>query len=170
MSRILFIAGISIAGAIILRTFLVEGIYVASASMEPTLSIGNHYFAEKISYKFRKPARGEIVVLESPVRKKRYIVKRIIALPCERIKIENKNVFIDGKLLSEPYVRHSRDSEILEGDNLPEITVPENSYFVLGDNRDESDDSSVWKDQSTGERVYFVPERNIKSRLIILFN
>jgi signal peptidase I len=68
--------------------------------------------------------------------------------------------------LEEPYTIYKRANENLAGDNLGPLKVPEDSVFVLGDNRDESYDSTTWKDAKTGKPIYFLPMKNIKGRLI----
>src|SRR3989338_545080 len=166
MRRWLFLIALGAAGAAVFRTFCFEGIYVATASMEPTLPVGTDYFADKLTFKFRHPRRGEIIVLTSPVDSDKELIKRVIATPGESIKIVDKKVYIGGQELKEPYSKYARKSEVLIGDNLEERKVPEDSYFVMGDNRDESEDSATWKDLKTGERIYFVKREQIKGRLM----
>ena len=166
LSRWIFLIALGVAGAVLFRTYGVEGIYVATPSMEPTLPVNTHYFVDKFIFNFRSPRRGEIVLLKSPVNDQKELIKRVIGLPGERIKIDKKKVYIDGQALAEPYVQHIRKDEELEGDTLNETAVPEDSYFVLGDNRDESSDSATWKDAQTGQRIYFVKRDQIKGRLM----
>jgi len=120
------------------RTYGCEGIYVATASMEPTLPVDSHYFTDKLTYAFRAPRRGEVVMFDSPADSEKGLVKRVVGLPGEKIRIEDKHVFINGKELAEPYARYSRQDEILVGDNLEEKTIPEDVFFLMGDNRDVS--------------------------------
>src|SRR5581483_3629811 len=104
-----------------------EGIYIASSSMEPTLPVGAHYFVDKVSPVFRGPRRLEIVVFESPDGKKG-LVKRVIGLPGETLEIRNKRVSINGKPLDEPYAVFKRKDEILMGDNIAPLSIPERCY------------------------------------------
>lgn len=166
MKRWLFLISLSVLGAWIIRSFLFETVSVASGSMEPTLYLGTHYLVNRMVYRIRDPLRGDIVVFRSPVDRKTGTIKRVIAIPGDEVQLRNKKVILNGKLLDEPYAIHKRSSERLQGDNLGPLKVPEGSVFVLGDNRDESFDSSVWKDPNTGSPIYFLPFQSIKGRLI----
>jgi len=134
--------------------------------MEPTLFIGTHYLVNRLTYRFYPPRRGDIIVFRSPVDHQTGYIKRVIGAAGDQIQIKTKQVFLNGKPLDEPYTIHKRASERLVGDNLGPVTVPKDSVFVLGDNRDESFDSSVWKDPKTGEPVYFLSDDDIKGKLI----
>lgn len=136
---------IALAVVLPVRLWVAEPIYVASPSMEPTLKTGTMLILDKVTLRGRPLRRGDIVSFRSPI-EDRDMLKRVVALPGETVEMRNKVVYIDGEALEEPYVVHSRAEERLEGDNLAPVLVPENGYFVLGDNRDESNDSSVWKD------------------------
>ncbi|OGS47390.1 MAG: signal peptidase I [Elusimicrobia bacterium RIFOXYD2_FULL_34_15] len=151
---------------IFVRTFVFEGIYIASDSMLPTLQVDDHFFVDKITYKFRSPKKGEIVVLKSPVTEEKDLVKRIIAVGGDVVTIDNKDVYVNDKKLIESYVRHSRPDEILKGDKIADLKVPENDFFVLGDNRDESNDSRDWIDKKTERHIYFVHRNYIKGKII----
>ena len=142
------------------RAWVVEPITIASASMEPALKVGTLLILDKLSLERRGPKRGEIVSFRSPVDAED-LVKRVIAVPGDIVEIRAKKVFVNGQALDEPYAVHDRPDERLEGDNLGPLTVPAGAYFVLGDNRDESKDSSVWKTAS-GERVYFTPVSSLQ--------
>ena len=153
-ARSAYLLALALAVVLPVRTWVAEPITIASASMEPALRVGTLMVLDKLSLERRGPRRGEVVSFRSPVDAED-LVKRVIAVPGDVVEIRAKRVFVDGKELDEPYVVHDRPQERLEGDDLGPLTVPEGSYFVLGDNRDESKDSSVWKTAS-GERVYFV--------------
>ncbi len=75
-------------------------------------------------------------------------------------------MILNGKPLEEPYTEYKRAQETLAGDNLGPLKVPDDGLFVLGDNRDESFDSTSWKDPKTGSPIYFLPIKNLKGRLI----
>lgn len=165
MKRWLFLIALGVGGGLLLRQVAFEGIYIASPSMEPTLPVGAHYFVNKVAPLYRKPKRLEVVVFTSPIDGKKGLVKRVIGLPGETLEIKNKQVFVDAHPMDEPYAVFKRKDEILVGDNIPALQIPEDSYFVMGDNRDESGDSRDWKDPS-GKPMYFVTEKQIQGILI----
>jgi signal peptidase I len=152
----------AIALAIVLpvRFWVAEPIYVASPSMEPSLKTGTLMVLDKLTLRLRPPRRGDVLSFRSPVGELD-MLKRVIALPGETVEMREKAVFIDGKPLDEPYAVHSRAGERLEGDNMGPLLVPVSGFFVLGDNRDESNDSTVWKD-SDGNPVRFLRLRLIQ--------
>lgn len=136
---------IAVAVVLPVRTWVAEPVYVASPSMEPSLRTGTLLILDKLTLRLRPPRRGDVLSFRSPVADQD-LLKRVIALPGETVEMREKSVFINGKALEEPYAVHSRAGERLEGDTFAPLVVPPQSYFVLGDNRDESSDSSVWKD------------------------
>lgn len=166
MKRWLYLISIGVAGGLVFRSLFFEGIYVASPSMEPALPVGTHYFLDKITLKLRLPRRGEIVVISSPINENIDLIKRVIGLPGETIFIKDKKVYINDQLLQEPYARYKRKDEVLVGDNIPPMKIPEDSFFVMGDNRDESGDSSSWKDTHSGAPIFFIKRKEIKGRLL----
>jgi signal peptidase I len=97
-------------------------------SMEPTIASGDLIFINRLAYRFRQPRRGDILAVRLAGRSVVY-VKRLIALPGERLKFANGAVFINGVLLNEPYARKREDW------SLPEVTLGPDDYFVVGDNR-----------------------------------
>jgi len=160
VGRALFLVGLALAVVLPVRAWIAEPITIASASMEPTLPVGTLMILDKWSLSGRRPRRGEIVSFRSPVESED-LVKRVIAIPGDTIEIREKKVILNDRPLTEPYAVHDRPNEHLEGDDLGPLTVPQGSYFVLGDNRDESNDSSVWR-SSSGERVYFTPASSLQ--------
>lgn len=154
LRRLAFLLAVALAVVLPLRAWVFVPITIASPSMEPTLEVGTLLILDKWTLSGRGPHRGEIISFRSPVGPED-LVKRVIALPGETVEMRAKKVFIDGGELSEPYAVHSRSQERLEGDDLAPLAVPDRCYFVLGDNRDESKDSSVWRGPS-GERIHFV--------------
>jgi signal peptidase I len=155
LGRVVVLALLSIAVVWPVRAFVGEPISVASGSMEPTLPVGRHLFVDKLTLRLRAPRRGEVILLKKPVGDQEEMLKRVIALPGDVVEIKEKFVVLNGRLLDEPFTVHRRPNERLDGDNLGPLTVPPGHVFVLGDNRDESDDSAVWRRE--GERIPFLP-------------
>ena len=142
--------------ALFIRTFVVQAFKIPSGSMIPTLLIGDHILVNKFIYGIKNPFTGtvlipvkdierkDVIVFKYPVNPDQDFIKRVIGLPGDTIVIKNKEVYINGN----PLVVDSaiyRNPLILSGqlqprDNLGPITVPEHSYFVMGDNRDNSHD------------------------------
>ena len=154
LGRLFFLLALSVAVVLPLRAWVAEPITIASPSMEPTLRVGTLLILDKWTLSGRGPRRGDIISFRSPVGTED-LVKRVVAVPGETVELRRKKVFVEGRELVEPYAVHSRPDESLEGDDLAPLIVPDGCYFVLGDNRDESKDSSVWNGLD-GRRVYFV--------------
>lgn len=138
-------------------TFLLQSFVIPTGSMEDNILVGDHILVDKVAYAnslgtldsimlpILEIKRGMIVTFKSPAELEKEYVKRVIGLPGERIKIVNKKVYINNKPLDEPYT-FFKDPNIQTSyrDNLPEFKVPENYYFCMGDNRDNSYDSRFW--------------------------
>ncbi len=153
--RLLFLILLAVIGAGGIRLFAVEGIYVASGSMEPTLKVGAFLFLDKLTLLVADPKRGDIVVFKAPIEPHEEMIKRVIAVGGDRVEMKNKKVFVNGEEIDEPYVQHTRGRETLRGDSFEEETVPEGYIFLLGDNRDESNDASSWRTED-GTPIRFV--------------
>ena len=138
-------------------TFLLQSFVIPTGSMEDNILIGDHILVDKVAYAGslgkldgfmfprREIRRGMIVTFKSPPELEKEYVKRVIALPGERIKIVNKKVYIDDQPLEEPYTFFKDQRiEMSYRDNFPAFKVPENHYFCMGDNRDNSYDSRFW--------------------------
>jgi len=137
---------------VLLRTYAVQSFYIPSASMETTLQVGDRIVVNKLSYHFHGVHRGDIVVFKRPpleLQDFQDLVKRVIGLPGESVSTQNGHVYIDGKLLSEPWLPPGPTSytgALPEGQhpqfNMPgPVSVPGGQYFVMGDNRTNSEDS-----------------------------
>ncbi|MCD4760648.1 signal peptidase I [bacterium] len=126
---------ISLAIILPIRLFLVQPFYVEGASMEPNFYQNEYLIIDELSYRFNQPQRGEVIIFKNPKNTKAYFIKRIIGLPGEEVELKEGVVFVDGEKLSEPYIEHfSSDSHSL-------LTLAEDEYFVMGDNRTNSLDS-----------------------------
>jgi len=181
--------------AIFVITFVVQAFQIPSESMERTLLIGDYLLVDKLSYgggnrlwdhllPYRQVARGDIIVFHYPVNPSEHFVKRVIAIPGDRVRLINTRVYINGKPLNEPYALYTSQLHDSFRDDFPrlnvpvpglegtwwlqmkklvddgELIVPEGDYFVLGDNRDESLDSRYWG---------FVPRANVVGRPLIIY-
>ena len=181
--------------AIFVITFIVQAFQIPSESMENTLLVGDYLLVDKLCYggrglgdhlmPYQKIARGDVIVFHYPVDPKQHFVKRVIGVPGDRLRMMNKTVYINGKPLTEPYVRFLEPPSNLFRDNFPrtdmpiiygmegkwwlemrklvedgELIVPQGNYFVMGDNRDDSQDSRYWG---------FVPRENIIGRPLLIY-
>jgi signal peptidase I len=123
--------------ALIIRTFIVQVYQVEGPSMEPTLYTGERLLVNKLVYRFRNPAPGEIVVLKDPQRPNRELIKRVIAVEGEVVEVRKGVVYINGQPLREPYINTVGNRQ----DDMKPLTVPKGYIFVMGDNRGWSYDS-----------------------------
>jgi len=148
----LVILAIVLVCTVLLRTFVVQSFSIPSLSMSPTLQVGDRIIVDKLSYGFGSIHRGDIVVFRRPpLEDQEYadLVKRVIGLPGETISASDGHVYIDGKRLSEPWLPPGPQSYTgpLPGDahqqfNLPgPVKIPPGEYYVMGDNRENSEDS-----------------------------
>jgi signal peptidase I len=174
-------------------TNLVQAFVIPTGSMEDTLLIGDHLLVDKLAYApqgpvskfvlpYSEPKRGDIIVFRYPIDIQQTFVKRCIGVPGDRIKLVNKQLYLNGRAVNEPYVYHKSEMMDSYRDNFPgepnvrvpdaaidmltnhlkndEIVVPADAYFAMGDNRDSSLDSRYWG---------FVPRRNIIGKPLIIY-
>lgn len=133
--EVILIAAVTV---FLIRTFLVQPFLVSGASMEPNFANGNYLLIDEITFRFREPERGEVIVFRSP-NEATFFIKRIIGLPVEHLVIRNNQVFINGKLLSEKYLPTDFKTA-----GVVDVTLGSDEFFVLGDNRYNSFDSRNW--------------------------
>jgi signal peptidase I len=188
----------SVAGTVVIAvfvvTFLVQAFTIPSESMEQTLLIGDYLLVDKFCYggnsgwnrllPYRRIRRGDIIVFHYPVNPAQDFVKRVVALPGDRLRLINKRVFVNGVPLREPYTQYNDKLSNVYLDDFPQtsspalevdakwwkempklvedhqLIIPEGHYFVLGDNRDDSRDSRFWG---------FVPRENIIGRPLLIY-
>ena len=171
--------------ALFITTYIVHPMSVPTPSMEPTILVGDRVLVDKFTIRngfySRLPLgpvheikRHDIVVCKSPIQPDILLVKRVIGLPGETLEIRDKIVYIQGAPLNESYKTHSDEHIYAEGgpnsliqmdrDNYKAITIPEDNYFVMGDNRNNSTDSRYWGFLKEGEQL-----DHIKIRVLDIF-
>jgi signal peptidase I len=174
-------------------TTLVQAFVIPTGSMEDTLLIGDHLLVDKLAYAppgpiskhllpYSEVKRGDIIVFRYPIDIRQTFVKRVVGIPGDRIKVIQKQLFLNGKQVQEPYKYHKTEYFDSYRDNFPsepnvrlydpaiemlrdhvkdgEVVVPPNHYFAMGDNRDSSLDSRYWG---------FVPRENIIGKPLIIY-
>lgn len=164
---------IAVILALVIRFFAVQAYKIPSGSMLETLQIGDYLLVTRFNYAVKvpftdieivrtgEPEHGDIIVFRYPLDPSQDYIKRVIGLPGDTIEIRNKQIFRNGQLIREPYVRIAKPWSNIPGvDTFGKITVPPDSYFAMGDNRDESADSRAWG---------FVPRKNIQGKALIIY-
>ena len=139
------------AAAIFIRTFIFEPVQCIGISMYPTLVGGEGMFTEKLTYTVSAPQRDDIIICRYPYHTEK-CVKRVIAVPGDRISISDGAIYLNGERLDES----AYWSGYIEDSEMPEVTVPERSLFVVGDNRNHSGDS---------RHVGFIPYCQVKGKV-----
>ncbi len=131
-----------------IRFFVAQPFVVSGGSMDPTFANGQYIIVDQISYRFENPKRGDVIIFRYPLDTKKFFIKRIIGLPSETIEIRGGKVLVTDKegkkslSLEEPYI-YAPNSTISIGSHNT-ITLKDDEYFVMGDNRTESSDSRIW--------------------------
>lgn len=181
--------------AIFVITFLLQAFQIPSASMEGTLLTGDYLLVDKSTYgggagpagrllPYEPVRRGDVIVFHSPVKPELYFVKRVVGVPGDRVRIADKQLFVNSRIVLEDYTQHQLGTDAYR-DNFPQfrfasanvnadwwremrrltnaqgdLVVPAGRYFVLGDNRDDSQDSRYWG---------LVPRENIVGRPLLIY-
>lgn len=161
------VALIAIVSVFLIRTFLVQPFLVSGASMEPNFSNGDYLLVDEITYKFRLPERGEVVVFKYPNNESTFFIKRVIGLPGERVVVQNDEVIIYNS--ENPSGFNPQEYYLQKGAKTTgnqDVTLKEGEYFVLGDNRSASFDSRSWGVLSEKEiiglaRIRLWPVKNL---------
>jgi signal peptidase I len=164
--------------ALFVRTFVVQAFKIPTGSMENNLLIGDHLLVNKFVFaptlsRFERAllpidpiTRGDVVVFKYPVEPERDFIKRVIGLPGDTIELKKKRVFVNGTQLDEPYVRYLSPPEESSEDDFDlrvqygPVTVPADQYFMMGDNRDNSQDSRYWG---------FMPRNYVKGKALFIY-
>jgi signal peptidase I len=157
----LFTILVAILLAMVIRSFVAESRYIPSPSMVPTLYPGDRIVVEKLSYWVRSPHLGDVVVFRPPAQLQaagypadQAFIKRVIAVEGQTVQVHQGLVYVDQTPLKEPYIAEPPAYE------MPAVRVPEGMLFMMGDNRNNSNDSHVWG---------FLPRENIIGRANIRF-
>ena len=167
---------VAVVLALFIRTFVVQAFKIPSGSMQPTLLVGDHILVNKFIYGVKipfmdktaipitAPKRGDVVVFKFPEDPKKDFIKRVIGIEGDILEIRDKKVFLNNHPMEDEYGTHM-DPHIIPGtarprDNFGPVTVPSNSLFVMGDNRDHSYDSRFWK---------FVDLSKVKGKAFIIY-
>jgi signal peptidase I len=173
---------IAVILALFIRTFVVQAFKIPTGSMEENLLIGDHLLVNKLVFgptatdleRKLLPVgtirRRDVIVFKYPEEPDRDFIKRVIGLPGETVEVRGKKVYIDGNALDEPYAHYlqpittpSEFHEVTSFDvreRYGPVTVPANQFFVMGDNRDNSQDSRYWG---------FLPRENIKGKALLIY-
>ncbi len=136
-------------------TFIVQAFYIPSGSMEPTLMVNDRILVAKFIYRFEPVRRGDVIVFRYPLNPQRDFVKRVVGLPGEMVALKEGVVYINGEPVSEKGYALKPDFG-----NYGQVTVPAHEYFVLGDNRNNSEDSRFFG---------YVPRANIVGRALFIY-
>ena len=150
---------IAVLIALFIRTFVVQAFKIPSGSMEPTLLVGDYLLVNKFIYGLRipytktkvfqhkKPQRGDIIVFIYPKDRSKDFIKRVIGTAGEKVEIIHNKIYINDRLIDDPWGHFIRSGwlEYLQGmENFGPVVIPKDSLLVLGDNRDNSQDSRFW--------------------------
>ena len=161
---------IAVLIALFIRAFVVQAFKIPSSSMEPTLLVGDHLLVNKFIYgiripytdikffQYRKPQRGDIIVFIFPKDRKKDFIKRVIATEGEKVVIIHNKIYIDDKLIDDPWGHFTMPRSTIE--DYGPVRVPGDSLFVMGDNRDNSQDSRFWG---------FVRVNEVKGKALIIY-
>ncbi|XFA73503.1 signal peptidase I [Thermosynechococcaceae cyanobacterium Okahandja] len=152
---------VAVVLTLLVRFFVAESRFIPSESMEPTLWPGDRIVVEKLTYRHRPPQRGDIVVFYTPplletmgYRSDQALIKRVIATAGDTVAVKEGRVWVNQQPLEEPYIAEAPVY------TMPPLTVPPNTLFVMGDNRNHSNDSHIWG---------FLPVENVIGRAIACY-
>jgi signal peptidase I len=161
--------------ALFIRAFVVQAFKIPSSSMEPTLQVGDYILVNKFIYgiripytntkffEFRKPQRGDIIVFIYPKDTSKDFIKRVIGTEGEKVEIRENKILINDQVIEDPWGHFEKSDwmKMLQSiDRFGPVVVPKNSLFVMGDNRDNSQDSRYWG---------FVNDNAVKGKAFIIY-
>jgi signal peptidase I len=147
--------------AFVLKTFLIQTFVIEGQSMEPNFHNGQYLLIDKLSYRFKEPTRGDVVILIPPDDSTKDYIKRVIGRPGDTVEIVHNQVKVNGQIIPEPYLNQGEETQVMDSDLQDyKTTLGQDQYFVLGDNRKNSRDS-----RSIGT----IPKGNIVGRALFVF-
>lgn len=149
---------IAVAIALLINFFVIVNSVVPTGSMEDTIMPGARMIGLRLSYIFNDPQRGDIIIFKNPDDTSENYVKRIIGLPGDTVEVISGQTYVNGEEIPEPYLKE----EVLDQDFGP-YEVPEKSYFVMGDNRNNSKDSRYWSTTN------YVPRNYILGKALLVY-
>jgi signal peptidase I len=171
---------VAVVLALFVRTFVFQAFKIPTGSMKPNLLVGDHLIVNKFIFApavsglerallpMRPIERGDIIVFKFPEEPERDFIKRVIGLPGETVELKNQTVLINGQALTEPYAHYLFPAAAegqMEGDlrrKYGPVTVPDAHFFMMGDNRDDSQDSRFWSSP-------FLPQSYVKGRALFIY-
>ena len=173
----------------VLRPFVIQAFYIPSGSMEPTLQINDRILVNKFIYFFEEPKDGDIIVFDAPPQAtdtKKDFIKRVVAVPGDVISVHGDKLYRNGQPQTEPYIAEPPDYDwpvdnvyILRPHGKPQffdpkkgISPPPGYLLVMGDNRNDSNDSHAWKAQGDDGMYYgapFLPRENVLGKAMCIF-
>ncbi len=153
----ILILALAVVAAMLINRYVIIKAEVPTGSMEHTIEVDDCILGLKPAYLFNGPKRGDVVIFPYPDNPETTYVKRVIGLPGETVEIKNGYVYIDGTPIEEPYLK-----EEMRGEYGPYV-VPEGSYFMLGDNRNSSQDSRKWKNT-------YLKEEDIMAKVLFRYS
>ena len=160
---------IALAIALFVRSFVVQAFKIPSSSMEPTLLVGDHILVNKFLYgiripvigkkvlPFSQPRRGDVIVFIFPNDRSKDFIKRVIGLPGEKIEIRERKIYINDRLIEDPWGKYFPPERLI---NVGPVVVPPKALFVMGDNRNNSEDSRYWG---------FVPLDDVLGKAFVMY-
>ncbi len=167
---------IAILIALFIRTFIVQAFKIPSSSMEPTLQVGDHILVSKFIYgvkipftqaklfQYKKPQRGDVIVFIYPKDTSKDFIKRVVGVGGDRVDIDGDKIYINGKKIEDPWGYYDTKNEWRRSlgpiGPFEHVVVPKDHLFVLGDNRDNSQDSRFWG---------FVPVNEVKGKAFVIY-
>ncbi|MCJ7546322.1 MAG: signal peptidase I [Deltaproteobacteria bacterium] len=160
---------IALAIALFVRSFVVQAFKIPSSSMEPTLLVGDHILVNKFLYgiripvlgkkvfPFSQPRRGDVIVFIFPNDRSKDFIKRVIGLPGEKVEVRERKIYINDRLIEDPWGKYFPPDRLI---NVGPEVLPPNALFVMGDNRNNSEDSRYWG---------FVPLDDVLGKAFVMY-